>query len=89
MAKITPRLVRLVCTLLKGRKQKVLANVVNIGLAFEDECKQKGDLAALGGDVRQGEDVDVVPPLANILHGLRGTVCVRGWRYLGRVPLPV
>jgi len=47
-----------------------------IGLARNDDQEQEGDLAASGGDVWEGPGFYVVLPLANLLHGVRGVVCV-------------
>ena len=59
------------------------------GMAGDNEQEQTAALAAFGGDVWKGADFDVVPSLADFLHGVRRIVCVRGWRDVGSVPLLV
>ena len=58
------------------------------GLARQNDGQQ-GDLAAFGGDVRKERHGYVVLSVADILYGLRRTVCLGWWRYLGRVTLPI
>ena len=46
------------------------------GLACKNERQQEGDLAVSGRNVREGEHRRVVLPLADLLHGLCGAVCI-------------
>ena len=46
------------------------------GLAIQDDRKQKRDLAAFGGDIWREQHSEVVLQMADILHGVRGVVCV-------------
>ena len=64
-------------------------NLTATGMACNDEQKQEAVVAALGGNLWQGEDIDVVPQVADFLHGMRRAVCVRGRRDMGSVPLLV
>ena len=59
------------------------------GLAFENERPQEGDLASSRRDLWQGEDAYLVSQMADFLHGMRRAVCIRGWRDLGSVSLPL
>lgn len=43
----------------------------DLGLDFQDDCEQKGDMATSGRDVRKGQGCHVVLPMADILHGLQ------------------
>ena len=42
-----------------------------LGLAFQDDSEQAGDMATPGGDVREGQDCHVVLPMADILYGVQ------------------
>lgn len=55
-----------------------------IGLVGSHARKQGANVAASRRDIRQGAGGDVVQPVADFLHGVFGTVRVRGWRHMGR-----
>ena len=50
-----------------------------LGLAVEDECKQEGDMASSGRNIRQDQHSNVVLSVADLLYGVCGAVCVRWW----------
>jgi hypothetical protein len=52
-------------------------------LASENDSESKGIMATSRQHVWRNKRVCLVLPLADILHGLRGAICLRRWRYLG------
>ena len=43
----------------------------DLGLDFQDDSEQKGNMATSRRDIRKGQGRDVVLPVADILHGLQ------------------
>lgn len=70
-----------------ARRKDEDSSLTRTGMVDDNEQEQTAALAALGGNVWKGQGSDVVPPVADILLGMRRVVCVRGRRDVGRVPL--
>lgn len=59
-----------------SKREDIKRDLTMTGLAVDNEQEQATTLAASGGDVWKGADVDLVPQVADLLHGVRGAVCI-------------